>query len=335
MACAKVVSKIAIMLSVLVMCTVLSAAAIELPGGPPVGMDYLAYDGANHRVWVPAGNTGSVDVVNTTTRKIVRLNGFPTIPSPRPGRPNMGPSSAAVGEKDVWIGNRGDNNLCSFDRRTLKKRACVPLLSMPDGLAFVAATGELWATTPRDKSIAIVDVNRKPPVPPTFIKLEGSPEGYAVDGIRGVFYTNLEDKDKTLAIDIRTHKVAAIWSPGCGAEGPRGLSLDGARRLLFVACTDGVVTLDLAREGKIVSRLKTGAGVDNIDYFPPRSLLYIASGKDAKLTIARVGDDGTLTVIAAVPTADGARNPVVDGVGTAYVSDSHGGKLIVIEPPTP
>jgi DNA-binding beta-propeller fold protein YncE len=108
--------------------------------------------------------------------------------------------------------------------------------------------------------------------------------------MRSVFYTNLEDKDKTLAIDIKTRKVAATWSPGCGAEGPRGLAIDGARRLLFVACTNGVVTLDLAREGKVVSHLKTGAGVDNIDYFPPRNLLYVASGKDAVLTIARVGE---------------------------------------------
>jgi DNA-binding beta-propeller fold protein YncE len=321
------------MLNVLATCAVLSAAAIELPGGPPVGMDYLAYDSANHRIWVPAGNTGSVDVVDTTKRKIVRLDGFPTSPSPRPGRPNMGPSSVAVGEKEVWVGNRGDNKLCSFDRRTLKRRTCLQLGSMPDGLAYVAATDELWVTTPRDKSIAIFDVKGKPPAVPTFINLPGSPEGYAVDEMRSVFYTNLEDKDKTLAIDIKTHKVAATWSPGCGAEGPRGLSLDSARRLLFVACTNGVVTLDLAREGKVVSHLKTGAGVDNIDYFPPRSLLYIASAKDATLTIARVGDEGSLTAIAAMPTAEGARNPVVDGTGTAYVADSHGGQLIVIQPP--
>src|ERR1022692_2600157 len=310
------------MLSILVIYGVLNATAIELPGGPPVAMDFLAYDGANRRIWVPAGNTGSVDVVDTTTHKIVRLSGFPTIASPREGKPDMGPSSVAIGEKEVWIGNRGDNKLCSFDGRTLKRRKCVQLGSMPDGLAYVATTGELWATTPREKSITIVDVNGKPPAVLASIKLEGSPEGYAVDGMRGVFFTNLEDKDKTLAIDIKTHRVAETWSPGCGPEGPRGLALDSARHLLFVACTDGVVTLDLAHDGRVVSRLKTGAGVDNLDFFPPRNLLYVASGKDAKLTIIRVEDQGTLTIVVVVPTADGARNPVVDGTGTAYVADS-------------
>ncbi|MGD0950630.1 MAG: hypothetical protein ABSA52_24865, partial [Candidatus Binatia bacterium] len=39
--------------------------SIALPGAPPggVSMDYLAYDPAHDRVWVPAGNTGSVVVV--------------------------------------------------------------------------------------------------------------------------------------------------------------------------------------------------------------------------------------------------------------------------------
>jgi hypothetical protein len=36
-----------------------------------------------------------------------------------------------------------------------------------------------------------------------------------------------------------------------------------------------------------------------------------------------------------VATAKGARNPVVDAQGTAYVADPAGGRLIVIAPPGP
>src|SRR2546423_14494279 len=40
-----------------------SVRGIALPEAPVGGvlMDYLAYDRAHHRVWVPAGNTGKVD----------------------------------------------------------------------------------------------------------------------------------------------------------------------------------------------------------------------------------------------------------------------------------
>jgi DNA-binding beta-propeller fold protein YncE len=205
---------------------------------------------------------------------------------------------------------------------------------MPDGVQCVASTRELWATTPKDQTLTIVDVRGAPKVAAT-IKVDGDPEGYALDGARGVFYTNLENKDRTLAIDVKTRKVVADWPSGCGGDGPRGLALDAARRLLMVACTDGLVTLDLKHDGKLLGRLKTGKGVDNLDYFAPRKWVYAASREDGALTIASVADDGSLKVVATAPTVKGARNAVVDAAGTAYVADSAGGKLIVVKAPTP
>ena len=319
--------------------TVLFGAAtpLTLPGGPPVGMDYLAYDPGSGLVWVPAGNTGRVDVVDTATGKLTPLTGFATRPAPRPGRPDLGPSSVTVGEGEVWIGNRADNSLCAFGSVRLDKRRCIQLASMPDGLAYVAATQEIWVTTPRDHTITVVGLpsGTAPPTPgaPETITMAGSPEGYAVDPAEHRFYTNLEDHDATVAIDVRTRKPVTTWPAGCGAAGPRGLAIDAARRFLFVACTDGAVVRDLAHGGKQVGRLRTGGGVDNIDYHAGKGLLYVASAKDATLTIARVDRTGDLTATVVVPTAKGARNPVVDARGTAYVADSQGGALLVITLP--
>jgi len=215
---------------------VLCATTISLPGGPPVGMDFLTYDRVNNRVWVPAGNTGDVDVVEVATGKVISIAGLATAPARRPGRPRMGPSSATVGEGVVWIGNRGDNRLHAYDAKTLAAEAIVQLPSMPDGLAYVRPTHELWVTTPRDKTLTLTKVNGKTPGPLTTIKVEGSPEGYAVDDRRGIFYTNLEDKDRTLAIDVKTRKIVGDWPAGCGARrapwaGPRLESSMAVRRL--------------------------------------------------------------------------------------------------------
>src|SRR3954467_2368588 len=111
--------------------TLLGATSIGLPGNPPASMDYLIYEPANHRLWVPAGNTGNVDVIDTATGKVTPIAGFATRPATKPGRPNMGPSSATVGEGVVWVGNRGDNKVCELDARTLEKRRCVQLAAMP------------------------------------------------------------------------------------------------------------------------------------------------------------------------------------------------------------
>ncbi|HVV53543.1 MAG TPA: hypothetical protein VHO06_28055 [Polyangia bacterium] len=311
----------------------LAAAAIALPGGPPVNMDYLAYDPAAGRVWVPAGNTGNVEVVDVATGRVTPVGGFPTAPSRRPGRPHVGPSSAAVGEGEVWVGDRADDSVCAVDARTLARGRCLHLASMPDGLGYVAATHELWVTTPRDGSVTVVDVSTKGAGRTAAIKVDGDPEGVAVDAARGVFYTNLEDRDRTLAIDVRTRKVLESWPAGCGGEGPRGLALDPGRRLLFVACTDGAVVQDLARHGQRVGRLQTGGGVDNIDYAPGPGLLFVASARDAALTTARLTPAGALTVVARTPTAAGARCVVTARAGTAFVADSAGGRLIVVKPP--
>jgi DNA-binding beta-propeller fold protein YncE len=313
----------------------LLAAAIGLPGGPPVGMDFTAYDPATNRVWIPAGNTGNVDVIDAATGKVTPIGGFATAPPRKPDRPRMGPSSAAVGEGVVWIGNRGDNRLSGFDARTLAPRGVVQLPSMPDGLAYVPTKHELWATTPRDQTITIVNVGGKAPGPLATIKVDGSPEGFAVDAAHGAFFTNLEDKDRTLKIDVETRRVVASWPAGCGAEGPRGLALDAARRWLFVACTNGAVVLDLAHDGARLGHLETGGGVDLLDYDGRRHLLFIAAGKDANLVIARIDDRGAPHLIATVPTSKGARNPVLDASGAAYVEDAANGRLLVVEPRAP
>jgi len=310
----------------------LFATAISLPGGPPVGMDFMAYDRDTNRVWVPAGNTGNVDVIDVASGKVTTIGGFPTAAPRRPGRPRMGPSSATVGEGVVWIGNRGNNQLSGYDAKTLALKGVVQLPSMPDGLAYAKTTHELWVTTPGDRTITITRVDGKTPGTLATIELEGAPEGYAVDDAKGLFYTNLEDKDRTLVIDIRTRKVVSNWPTGCGPEGPRGLALDSVRRWLFVACTNGVETLDLAHGGKLLGRLTTGGGVDNPEYDVRERLLFIASGAEGEMVVAHVDDEGVPLKIRSAPTAKGARNPVLDARGNAYVEDSANGRLLVIEP---
>ncbi len=308
--------------------------ALALPGAPPGGvmLDYLAVDRARHRVWVPAGGTGSIDVIDTGTLEIHRVERYPTTEVERRGKKRMvGPSSATVGDGVVYVGNRADSTVCAVDAVTLARGGCVTVPSMPDGLAFVARTKEVWVTTPRDQSIFVLDVST--PAKPKLagsIKLDGDPEGYAVDEGRGLFYTNLEDKDRTLRIATSTRKVTGTWMPACGGDGPKGLALETNGQLLMVACPDHVEVLAAGTDGRILSKLDTGGGVDNIDYLPGRRSLYVASAGAATITVARLEEQGTLQRIAARATAQGARNAVVTDDGIAYVADGPEGKILVV-----
>ncbi len=310
--------------------------ALSLPGAPPggVALDYLAIDRARHRVWVPAGGTGNTDVIDTRTQDIRQVEKFPTTEVERNGKKRVvGPSSATVGDGVVYVGNRGDSSVCAVDATALTRGGCVTIPSMPDGLAFIARTKEVWVTTPRDQSIVVLDVSN-PGMPKLAgsIKLDGEPEGYAVDDGRGLFYTNLEDKDRTLRIDTSTRKVTATWMPACGEDGPKGLAIESKDQLLMVACPDHVEVLAAMTDGRILSKLDTGEGVDNIDYLPGRRLLYAAAAGAARLTVARLDEPGALKQFATRATSKGARNAVATDDGIAYVADGPDGKILVVRP---
>jgi len=313
-----------------------AVTSLLLPGAPTdgVALDYLVVDRTRHRVWVPAGGTGSADVIDTRTQAISRVEKFPVADVERNGKKRkVGPSSATVGDGVVYVGDRADSSVCAVDAVTLERRGCATLASMPDGVAFVAATKEVWVTTPRDQSIVILDV--KTPGAPKIagrITLDGDPEGYAVDDGHGFFYTNLEDKDRTLRISTQTRKVTATWMPACGEEGPRGLALSEDGRFLMVACTDHVEALAASADGRILSKVETGAGVDNLDFLPAQRTVYAAAAGAATLTVARLDENGTLLRIASSPTAKGARNAVVTDEGVAYVADGPEGKILVVRP---
>jgi DNA-binding beta-propeller fold protein YncE len=306
-----------------------------LPGASDtgIGMDYIAFDPTTHLLWVPAGNTGTVDVIDPSGT-VRQITGFPTAEMGTGARKRVvGPSSVTIGDGTVYVGNRADANVCAFNPRTLARGLCHHLDSMPDGLAYVPATKEVWVTTPRDKSIRILDAATLEEK--SKLTFDGNPEGFAVDGKRGRFYTNMEDKDRTLAIDLKTHLTVATWKPACGEDGPHGLRIDEKAGQLFVACSARAEVLDAAHDGAVLSSIDTGDGVDDIDYSPSSHRLYVGAAKAGQLTIASVDGKGKLTLVATVPTHLGARNPAVTGDGTVYLAHSSLGimnDIVVVVP---
>lgn len=276
-----------------------------------------------------------MDLFDIASGAFTRIDGFKTTEQDTGGnRRKRGPSAVAVGDGVVYIGNRATGEVCPVDDANLKLGSCLQLPTQTDGVAYVASAKEAWVTTPRDGALAVLDASRPSGLKPKLvIKTPGKPEGYAVDEAHGLFYTNLEDKNRTLAINIQTHAIKANWAAGCGDDGPRGVAVDSERQFVFVACTSGVVVLDGAHGGTKLGSLVTGAGVNNIDYIESRRQLYIAAGKAATLTVAHVDDKGQPSAITTVASAAGARNAVADADGNVYLVDARAAKLMVYSAP--
>ena len=314
---------------------------INLPGATgAVALDYFAHDRATGKLWVPASNTGSVDVIDEKTDAVSQITGFPTGEIERRGKKiTVGPTAASIGNGVVYIGNRGNATLCVIDAKTFTRRECVPASPdrdvTPDGVLYVAATHEVWITTrptlgadpAAAKSLQVFDASDPQRLKwKSKIPLDDLAEGYAVDDDRGLFYTNIEEPGKTVAIDVRSHKIVAEWNPG--SSDLQGLALDSARRFLFVACGDHVVSIDAGHGGKVLDSITTGPGLDNIDYSPDRKVLYAAASQAAALTAAKVDDYGKFHLKATVPTAKGARGVVAGKGETAYVIDPAEGRIL-------
>lgn len=300
-----------------------------------MSIDLVAYDGEHGRVWVPVGDTGSVDVFGIKSGAFQRVDGFKTRKHKWHGHEHMmGPSAATIGDGVAYVADRATSQVCAIDEKSLKRGRCLKLKTPADFVTYVASAKQVWATTPRDDSITVLDASKPAALKvKAVIKAPGSVEGSAVDADHGLFYTNLEHKNQTLAIDIKSHAIKATWSPGC-SKTPHGIAVDPSRGFVIVGCSDGVRVLDASHGGATLGTLDTGNGVDNIYYDASKQLLYVAASRARRLTIAHIDDKGKPSIVATGSTSGRARNAVADADGNVYVPDSANAQLLIFAAPS-
>ena len=97
------------------------------------------------------------------------------------------------------------SSVCSFDSHTLAKGACGQLDSTPNGVVYVAPTKRKSGDSRRK-------INSRARQQDAAAKGRPSTAIPSMDAKRG-FYTNMEDKDQTLAIDLKTQKTVADLVP--------------------------------------------------------------------------------------------------------------------------
>jgi hypothetical protein len=296
-----------------------------------IGLDDLRFAPGLGKVLVPAGRTGQLILLDPATQTLTSVEGF--------GK--GGPSGHGEGTTSA---DEAGGLLVATDRSTLRLNVVDPaaktivsfaaLASGPDYVRFVAPTREIWVTEPEKDQIEVFTFPQGgKPAHAAFIPIADGPESLVIDVPRGRAYTHLW-KSTTLAIDLKSRAVVARWANGC--EGSRGLALDEAKGLLFVGCAEGKATvLDLQQNGKLVSSLSSGSGVDIIDFNPDVRHLYFPGSKSGTLAIMAVSASGELSLLGTTPTAHGGHCVAADRIGNAYVCDPSQGQLLVVKDPYP
>ncbi len=304
---------------------------VTLPGGEGgIGFDDLVFSPGLHRLLVPAGRTGNLDLIDPATRQIVPIAGFSAQGKFMQGH-GEGTTSADAGRGLIFAIDRTALKLVVIDPAAKTVVAKAGLASGPDYVRWVEPTGELWVTEPDEDRIEIFTLSASGPAVPThkeFLAVPGGPESLVVDAAHGRAFTHLW-KSTTLAIDLKTRAVVGRWPNGCA--GSRGIALDIKRGFLFAGCAEGkAVVLDVNRKGAVLAALSAGTGVDIIAYNPRLSHLYLPGGKSATMAILGVSKAGKLSLLATVKTARGAHCAAADDLHQVWICDPDRGRLLLV-----
>jgi hypothetical protein len=307
------------------------AGEIPLPGGGAgIGFDDLRFSPVLGRVLVPAGRTGSLDLVDPVSGAVEAISGFGRREGYAGGHGD-GVTSVDEGRGLLFAIDRTTRQIRAVDPRARVIVASARLAAAPDYVRFAAATGELWVTEPDAEQIEIFALAEGPHPElraAATLRIPGGPESLEFDASGGRAYTHLWHGE-TLAIDVRGRAITARWKNGC--SGSRGIALDVAAGWLFAACAEGrVAALDVEHGGRILASAETDPGVDVIAYDAERRHVYVPSAKSGALAILAVSAGGALSRLGASPASAGAHGVTTDRRGNVFVGDPRGGRLVVI-----
>jgi hypothetical protein len=305
--------------------------SVPLPGGSAgIGFDDLRYSATLNKVLIPAGRTGLLVLLDPEKHDLTEISGF-SAQEAYGGGHGEGITSVDEGRGLLFVTDRSSLKLHIVNPASKKIVSSTNLASSPDYVRFVAVTNEVWVTEPDRDQIEVFSLNDKPnssAVHSGFVQVKGGPESLVIDGSRAVGYSNLW-KDKTVAVDLKSKKVVSTWPNTC--QDSRGLAFDQKAGVLFVGCAEGkAISMDILHNGKIISTVTSGSGVDIVDYNTKTKHLYFPGAKSGTMAIIAVSPAHTLSVLGTLQTVNGAHCVISDSTGNLYVCDPHHGKILVL-----
>jgi DNA-binding beta-propeller fold protein YncE len=269
----------------------------EIAIGGEGGWDYLSVDTAARRLYV--SHATKVVVVDIDKEAVVGEIA-----------PALGVHGIAVAP-DLgrgFVSNGREAAVSIVDLKTLQIVGTVKTGENPDAILYEPVHQEVYAFNGRGKSATVFDA--KTGAVRATIPLPGKPEFAVFDEKAGRIYNNIEDTSQLVAIDPATHAVVATWPIAPGVEAS-GLALDPATHRLFVGCSNNLMLMLDATNGKVLASVAIGPGVDANAFDPGTGLAFASSG-DGTLTVARPEAGDKLTVVQTLTTPKRSRTMTLD-----------------------
>lgn len=206
-----------------------------------------------------------------------------------------------------FTSNGRSDNVTVFDAKTAKRLGQISTGGGPDAILYEPFSKTIITCNGRGKSLSIIDPVREQIK--TTVPLNAKPEEAASDGA-GHLYVNLEDKNEIAVVNTRTWVVEARWSLAPG-KGPTGIAIDVQTKRLFAGCDNKLLMVLDALTGKILSKIKIGAGCDGVVFDKRRQLVFTSNG-EGTLSVIKEKSANEFITEGNYPTERGARTIAID-----------------------
>jgi DNA-binding beta-propeller fold protein YncE len=261
------------------------------------GWDYLKIDPDSRRLFI--SHATHVVVIDADSGKPV---------GDIPDTPGIHGIALAPDIGRGFTSNGQEGTVSIFDLNTLKPIGKVKAVGEnPDAILFDPATKRVFTFNGRSHDSTAIDAATGNIVGK--IALDGKPE-FAVSTGGGEIFVNLEDTSELLMLDPKELKVKSRW-PLSPCQGPSGLAIDIKNRRVFVGCDNKMMAVVNADNGKVITTLPIGNGVD-ANGFDPETGLAFASCGEGVLTVVSEDSPDKFSVAQSVPTERGARTMSLD-----------------------
>jgi len=207
-----------------------------------------------------------------------------------------------------FISDGRDNNVTIFDVNTLKVLGTAPTGKNPDAIIYDPSSKRVFAFNGSSNDATAIDA-RTGTVAGT-IALGGKPE-FAVADEKGHVFVNIEDTSEIVQFNSNKLTVESRWKISPGEE-PSGLAIDRKHRRLFSVCSNKLMVVVDADNGKVITTLPIGPGTDAAGFDSETGFAFSSNGGDGTLTVAHEDTPDKFAVVENVPTLRRARTMALD-----------------------
>lgn len=260
------------------------------------GFDYVYADSTGRRLYVPRnGSSKRISVYDLDT-----LDSVGEIP-------DVGGQGVAV-DPVTHHGFATSKPVVMWDTTTLKVVKTIDVQGRPDGILFDPSNQHVYILSHAAPNVTVI--NSKDGSILGTIDLGGAPEQAVSDG-KGHLYIDVEDKDNIAVVDSNSMQVTGHYELG-GNKTPAGLAFDVTNGILFVECRNPATSVIMrAQDGKIITTLPIGKGVDGAGFLPETREAFSSQG-DGTLTVIKESSPTSFAVEQTVTTMPSAKTMTID-----------------------